>query len=458
MADSVYQAWLNTVARNPRKILLTDAGSGTSWSAAAIQAAVEALDREIPGRKSWARRVVLIHLPNSFDWLTAFLLCQKRHSIALSLDTDTSPERIPALREQLRVAACRTLAGFEHFPARPSYRLPACLIKLTSGATGTPKPLFFTDSEMRADARQVGASMGLSTDDSNYAAIPFGHSYGLGNLVFPLILEGIPSVLARDIFPAGIALDFERTRPTFFPAVPTLLRALAQSEVSPESFRSLRRVISAGSFLPPAVARLFRDKLGITPRNFYGSSETGGIAFDRTGEATLTGRSVGSPLEGVRVVTTPTRRLKIISPAVHTCYNRLRADGMGAQVLADFGEILGNGEIRLTGRRRTLLKVAGRRLNPMELENAVLARPDVDHAFVDTYPAGGGESHIALVYEGDAGPDDLRSHLRNSFPRWKTPRKIIRHPFPLTHRGKVRVDALKGIVQRATSGKATPGG
>ncbi len=454
MVSPIYENWLETVARDPDKILLTEAATGASWTARDLRDAVEALDRELPGQDRWRRRVVLIHLPNSFDWLVGFLLCQKRGAIALALDTDTSPANIPALRRRLKVAACRRPDGFHSFPARP-YRLPACVIKLTSGATGTPKPLFFTDSEMRADARQVAATMGLTADDVNYAAIPFGHSYGLGNLVFPLILDGVPCVIADNVYPAGVARDFERYRPTFFPAIPALLHALARSGVTPDSFRSLRRIISAGSFLAPEVARRFRDRFGVVPRNFYGSSETGGIAFDRTGDATLTGRSVGAPLDGVRVSINRARRVKVVSPAVHTRYNRNRTAGLGTHVLSDYGEILPGGEIRLTGRRRTLLKVAGRRLNPLELEQAVLVRFDVDHAFVDSIP---GTSQLVLLYQGDAAPEDLRSHLRDTFPRWMVPRRIIRHRFPVTNRGKTRFDALKAIIQRKTAGAGNSGG
>ena len=51
-------------------------------------------------------------------------------------------------------------------------------------------------------------------------------------------------------------------------------------------------MISAGAVLPPAVAQAFFERFGVKIHNFYGSSETGGICYDRTGSASLSGRSV----------------------------------------------------------------------------------------------------------------------------------------------------------------------
>ena len=49
------------------------------------------------------------------------------------------------------------------------------------------------------------------------------------------------------------------------------------------------------------VAEAFFAKFGRKVHSFYGSTETGGITFDRSGEAARTGRSVGAPLPGVRL-------------------------------------------------------------------------------------------------------------------------------------------------------------
>ena len=60
--------------------------------------------------------------------------------------------------------------------------------------------------------------MGIRSGDLNYALIPLGHSYGLGNLALPLIARGVPLVCGSAPLPHAIFRDFVRWRPRFFPA------------------------------------------------------------------------------------------------------------------------------------------------------------------------------------------------------------------------------------------------
>ena len=108
-----------------------------------------------------------------------------------------------------------------------------------------------TDAQFAADGRQICESMGIGPDDTNLAAIPFGYSYGLGNLVAPLILQGTRILCISSALPHAIASDAVRHKPTVFPAVPPILKALVESDVAARSLASLRLVISAGSALPP---------------------------------------------------------------------------------------------------------------------------------------------------------------------------------------------------------------
>jgi len=84
---------------------------------------------------------------------------------------------------------------------------------------------------MIADGENICATMGLGAEDVNLAVIPLGHSYGLGNLVMPLLLQGTAMVLAESALPRAIAAAAEFGRATVFPAVPAILRVLSQSEV-----------------------------------------------------------------------------------------------------------------------------------------------------------------------------------------------------------------------------------
>ena len=90
-----------------------------------------------------------------------------------------------------------------------------------------PKAVECRAEHLLADGRNVIKAMGIRAGDINLAVIPLGHSYGLGNLVMPLILQGTAMVCAGDYVPRQLIEWIGRYRVTVFPAVPALLRVLA---------------------------------------------------------------------------------------------------------------------------------------------------------------------------------------------------------------------------------------
>jgi acyl-coenzyme A synthetase/AMP-(fatty) acid ligase len=332
-------------------------------------------------------------------------------------------------------------AGIQPLQA-PTRRAPACLIKLTSGSTGLPRPLFFDDAQMLADGRQVTATMGIRSADTNLALIPFGHSYGLGNLVMPLIQLGTPVAVCREPFPHSIAKVIAASGATVVPAVPAILNALARAGIDPRAVRGVRLWISAGSPLAAEDARQFNAVFGARIHNFYGSSETGGIAYDRCGEETLSGRSVGTPLSGVTAHVSSSGRLRVSSGAVYTRGNPRREGGTGAHMLADLASVLDDGSIVLHGRRTRLVKIAGKRVSLTEIERQLLRVEGLRGARV-VEVATGGRTRLAAAVWPVLPKEGLKNALRAHYPPWKIPDKwLILPAFPMTGRGKVNFKEL----------------
>jgi acyl-coenzyme A synthetase/AMP-(fatty) acid ligase len=231
-----------------------------------------------------------------------------------------------------------------------------------------------------------------------------------------------------------IGRDFLRWRPTVFPGVPPIWRALASGEVDPGNFISLRLAISAGAPLDPGIARAFAARLGRPLRNFYGSSETGGIAFDRTGKATLEG-GVGRALRGVSVTKAKGNRIRVCSAAVFTRSNRLRDGNVGCWIPPDEVEVGPRGELRLAGRRGKTVKIAGRRVNLAEVESRLRKIAGVHEAWVGVSLDGRGTLGAAVASERSA--DELRADLLGDTAPWKVPKKwLILPSLPQTARGK----------------------
>jgi acyl-CoA synthetase (AMP-forming)/AMP-acid ligase II len=353
----------------------------------------------------------------------------------------------PSEPEAAQVACSRSVGashlwrdGRLHSLGLPARRRRAgareCLVKVTSGSSGEPKALPVTDRQLAADGRQICASMGIRPDDGSLAAIPLGYSYGLGNLVAPLLLQGSPVLCSSGALPQAVAADALRLRPTVFPAVPPLLRALVASDVPASSLASLRLVLSAGSALPSETSRAFSEKFGILVRGFYGASETGGISFDRTGQATLSGRSVGTPLDGVRIAFRAGGRFTVASPAVL---------GTGRFSPADRAELGAGGELVLLGRTGRMVKVAGRRLDLSEIEAALKSVPGIRDAYA--HLGTGPDSALAAAAATELSPPEIRRLLRGRLASWKIPARILALPeFPVTARGKADGRRLRQIL------------
>jgi acyl-coenzyme A synthetase/AMP-(fatty) acid ligase len=437
--DTVLAHWTRLVRAQPDAPALVEAANGRTWTRAALDAEANtwrsALDKDLAGCR------VAFALPNGARWFGVFIGLLRAGAVPVPLD----PSEPAASQLQLAASAGAPFAWIDdqlkpvcHLisdkPVRGSF-----LVKLTSGSTGRPRALAFTDAQMLADGRQVCTSMGITTADVNFAVIPLGHSYGLGNLVMPLLMQGTAVVCASVPLPHALSADIARWRPTVFPAVPALLRALAQADLPPNALLSLRTIISAGSPLSAETAQAFFQKFNLRPHGFYGSSETGGITYDRTGEATLTGRSVGTPLDGVTLAPRRGGRILVTSAAVN--------GRLGSYSPADRASFNEHGELVLKGRAGRLVKIAGRRLDLGDLERTLRALPDVRDAFVCTHPQNPDE--LAAVLATSLDTSALRTLVRRELAAWKVPRRLAVVPeFPLTARGKPDTLRLKHLLIR----------
>ena len=449
MSDTLLKAWNRTVRAAPDAPALIDASVARVWKRRELDALAEAWS--LAHRDAVAGQSVVFAEPNGVEWLRVFLGLLKSDAVVVALDPGEPQAVRRALADRVGASLLWNGGPLERLTART--RLPRDgrrLLKLTSGSTGTPRALAFTDAQLLADGRQVCSAMGIAPGDLNFALIPFGHSYGLGNLVIPLLAQGTAVVAGTMALPQVMAAEIKRWKPSVFPAVPALLRALVESAVAPAQLRSLRTIVSAGAPLAPEIARAFHAKFGKKIHNFYGSSETGGITYDRTGNAALTGRSVGRPLRGVRLVFGRGGRFTVASAAVFTLGNRQRRATRGGYRPADFAELNAQGELVLLGRAGRLVKIGGRRLNLAEVENVLMQLPGVRDAWVQLHA--GRTDALAAVVATDRTAGELRGALRERLAAWKIPRKlVVVAEFPVTARGKIDTRRLREMLERESA-------
>jgi acyl-CoA synthetase (AMP-forming)/AMP-acid ligase II len=404
---SLWASWQATTARHAGKTVVIDADTGRAWTCAQLTAEAARLAPILHGQ------IVPIGQPNSALWLATFLAIQKIGATALPLD--------PSLPAETQRKTVRRIASHAFSKV--------CCIKLTSGTTGALKPILCSAANLRADGEQIIHTMGIRPADRNLAIIPLGHSYGLGNLVMPLLLQGTAVVCAPTFVPRQILQWINQYEITVLPTVPAILRALAQLKGASKP-PTLRLVISAGAPLSADVAQQFRQRYGIRIHNFYGSSETGGICYDRTGHATLSARSVGKPLDGVTVRVRRDGRVSVASRA-------------GKATLPDLGQWNRYGELRLLGRVGEVANVGGLKVSPAEVERALRELHGVNDAWVTVLRDKRGNDCLAAAVETKRARAEIEKKLLASLPAWKLPKIwLIAPTLPRTDRGKLHTTEL----------------
>ena len=336
-------------------------------------------------------------------------------------------------------------------PARPEL----AVVKLTSGSTGLPRGIAAPAEALIADDANLTATMGIRPDDRLLTTIPLSHSYGLSSLAMPALLRGTPLVLPD----AGTLWNpfeaVERAGATVFPTVPAYLDALLRLAEPPRRPPTLRLVLTAGAPLAPETARRFRETFGLPVHVFYGASECGGICYDREGDAGERG-TVGTPVEGVRVVLEPLNGeeggvVTVQSTAVAAGYlpdpdPRLSA---GRFVGGDLAVWQG-GELALSARLHDLVNIKGKKVNPREVEEVLRGLPGVAEVVVLGVPDPGrsGERLRAVIAcdPGRLSADQVLAWSRERLAPHKVPRSVILvSELPRTPRGKLDRLALAAL-------------
>ena len=443
MSDALLQAWQKTLRRCGGQRAIVQAADGRTATFRELDELANTWRAtHATGSVALQGCAVVFAAANGIRWFELFLGLRKAGAVVVPLDAGEPPAAQRKIAESLRAGYWWDGAKLVALTGAKRFRDPEiCLIKLTSGSTGRPRPLAFTAAQLLADGRQVTSTMGIKPRDLNYVLIPLGHSYGLGNLTIPLLAQGVPLVCGTASLPHAIATDFARWKPTVFPGVPAIWRALAASDLA---LPGLRLGISAGAPLTSEVTRDFAARFGRRLHSFYGSSETGGIAYDRTGAAALAGE-VGRAMRGVKLTGLSGARLLVSSAAVFTHGNRRRVGKRGAWIMPDRVALSARGKVTLLGRRGTTVKIAGRRVNLAEVAGRLRGLSGVHDAWVGV--SAGADPQLGAVVATGRTVAELRTALLTDTAAWKIPKKlIVVAALPLTARGKPDPQALQAMV------------
>lgn len=312
-------------------------------------------------------------------------------------------------------------------------------LKLTSGTTSVPRCVRFTAGQLLADCINVCDTMGIGPSDLNFGVIPFSHSYGFSNLITPLICRGVALVASDDRMPRAILNGLAATRATVFPGMPVFFDKLAEMKDLPK-LDALRLCISAGAPLTKAVGEKFTARVGLKIHTFYGASECGGMGYDASDEPVYEEGYLGTPMKNVAIESLGDDTIRVRSEAVGEGYypeadSHTLADGHF--IPSDLVTQTPRGMV-LVGRASDIINVAGRKLNPLEVESQLMGFPGVRQAVVFGVPSSLRNEEAIACIAGSVDHDALHRFAQTRLSAWQMPKDFwFLEEIPVNERGKI---------------------
>ena len=388
--------------------------------------------------------IILVQLAEDAGWPAIFLATLDLSLVMVPLETEVAGQQLDNVVKVTRPhAAVRSKELSRLHSDPPDWTAPQPdLLKITSGTTGLPRAIRFRESHLFSDCRNICSSMGLAPGDVNFGAIPFAHSYGFSNLVTPLLYQGTRFVCSRDRLPRAIYRHIEESEATVLPATPAIFQALS-SLSDCDRLGAIRICISAGAPLPAETVQQFYRRYKLRIHSFYGSSECGGIMFDREGRLDAPSGFVGTPLNGVQIAHLQNDRIEITGTNVGDGYfpdQDSETLQPGRFRPGDLVRWLGE-SAQLYGRASDFINIAGKKIHPSLVEEHIRKLAGVIEVIAFGVPSPNrNEDLVALVVSNPpVSRQTLEAHCRAGLADWQVPRDFeIVTELPVNARGKIK--------------------
>ena len=345
------------------------------------------------------------------------------------------------------------------------------LMLFTSGTSAGPKAVPLSYEITLGNARVGAIEHGFQADDTVLSVSSYTHLLGLYSLHLATRV-GATNILFPSYSPADLSAAISRHRPTVLVCAPAhLIGMMVNGLLEQTDFSSIRLIITAGSALPPGVAKEVSARLSkgfLT--NLWGMTELQAGLYTRPGDpfeiATSTSGRVApggeiriTDLSDVPQPVGAEGELQIRGCLLFPGYykndaaNRLAfADG-GWFRTGDLAVMDAAGNVRITGRKTEVINRGGMKYNPLDVENILGAHSKVAEVAIVPYPDEilGQRACCFVVPRGRVLPtlDELCAYLlERGVSKVKLPERLeIIEEMPVTPTRKIMRGRLKDLLQ-----------
>jgi len=321
----------------------------------------------------------------------------------------------------------------------------------TSGTTGNPKGVVYShrSAYLHSMAVCTGNAMTLNATDRVLPVVPMFHANAWG-LPYAALMAGADLIMPDRFLQAEpLVRLIETERPTIAGAVPTIWSdVLRHTKENGSDLSSLRLVPCGGSAVPAALMQGF-DEIGVRIVQAWGMTETSPVATvahapagagdDSAWQHRQTQGRVLAGLE-IRIVGdddtvlandgTAVGEVEIRGPWITAAYHK-DEDPLkfhdGWLRTGDVGTLSSDGYLVLTDRAKDVIKSGGEWISSVELENHLMAHPDIIEAAVVGVPDDRWQERplaSVVVREGAAvTADQLKAFMAGRVAKWQVPER-----------------------------------
>ncbi|MPZ51386.1 MAG: AMP-binding protein [Acidimicrobiia bacterium] len=337
------------------------------------------------------------------------------------------------------------------WPVQPLDPKSVAILAFTSGTTGQSKPTPLTHSALIASIRGAMMAWRWTPEDHLVHSLPISHQHGLSG-VHATLLAGSKATLLGHLDAEALLNTVSKDEATIHFGVAGIhQRLLDRLGGRASGLSRLRLAVSGSGPLPVGLYRRYESVTGHALLERYGTTESGLNVSNPYRGPRLAGH-VGLPLPGVEMallsddgrMTDRKGEVLLRGPQVFGGYL-----GVPASDQPFFGDWFRTGDIgtlhektgflRIVGRSKEVIISGGMNVYPREVEDAILAFPDVTDVAVSSVASKSwGEEVIAVVSPSSLDTSELREFLRTRLAGYKRPKRILTaEAIPRNHVGKV---------------------
>jgi fatty-acyl-CoA synthase len=352
----------------------------------------------------------------------------------------------------------------------------AAALCYTSGTTGNPKGVAYShrSTYLHSLCLLTANTVGACERDRVLTIVPMFHANAWG-MPYAAFLSGADVVLPERFLQAEpLAKVFREQRPTLSLGVPTIWNDLLRyAQTNEVDLSSVRTLTAGGAAVPRALMEAYQERFGVTMVQGWGMTETSplcALALPPKGTPSdeemdfraKTGRIVAGvemrvcdegggvlPADGASV-----GEFEVRGPWITGSYFGEPAPERfhdGWLRTGDAGTLDERGFIVISDRTKDVIKSGGEWISSVELENEVMAAPEVFEAAVIGVPDPRWDERplVVVVPTDDAHPDpeSLLRFLDGRVARWWLPERwAFVDALPKTSVGKFDKLALRAMV------------